>query len=151
MTLKILAIVFQCLILISIELFKNAKLSLLQLKKVDKELLSCMPLPRASDMSHMTSCDMTSCHMCLGLCCGWVVVSMETGHNFEHNTYITVGKKEHCWNSIIRKKMSIIRKTLPTMHGHWAYASIMGPNSHVWCLQLGLQEMGNHKVDMCLL
>ena len=35
-------------------------------------------------------CDMTSCHMCLGLCCGFVVVSMETEHNFEHNTYITV-------------------------------------------------------------
>ena len=37
-------------------------------------------------------CDMTSCHMCLGLCCGFVVVSesMETEHNFEHNTYITL-------------------------------------------------------------
>ena len=32
-------------------------------------------------------CDITSCHM---LCCGFVVVSMETEHNFEHNTYITV-------------------------------------------------------------
>ena len=35
-------------------------------------------------------CDMTSCHMCLGLCCGFVVASMETEHIFEHNTYITV-------------------------------------------------------------
>ena len=25
-------------------------------------------------------CDMTSCHMCLGLCCRFVVVSMETEH-----------------------------------------------------------------------
>ena len=31
-------------------------------------------------------------NMCLGLCCGFVVVSMETEHNFEHNTYITVAQ-----------------------------------------------------------
>ena len=60
-----------------------------QQKKADKELLSCIGLGPASDM---TSCDMTSCHMCLGLCCGFVVVSMETEHNFEHNTYITVAQ-----------------------------------------------------------
>ena len=52
---------------------------------------------------------MTSCHMCLGLCCGFVVVSMETEHNFEHIVHVltlqwhNIRKKEHCWNSIIRK------------------------------------------------
>ena len=43
--------------------------------------------------------------MSLGLCCGLVVVSMETEHNFEHNVTLqwhNKRKKEHCWNSIIR-------------------------------------------------
>ena len=45
---------------------------------------------QSSRLTLAMPCDMTSCHMCLGLCCGFVVVSMETEHIFEHNTYITV-------------------------------------------------------------
>ena len=73
------------------------KLSLLQLKKADKELLpaqlgnfSSFLIHQSSRSTLATPCDMTSCHMCLDLCCGFMVVSMETEHNFKLSITLSI-------------------------------------------------------------
>ena len=58
---------------------------------LDFDQYVAMCIKACGDKSYVTC--MTSCHMCLGLCCGFVVVSMETEHNFEHNSGIIKGKR----------------------------------------------------------
>ena len=54
-------------------------------------------MTKAGDIHYFGVHDCNCMHACgdmnlpwFVLCCGFVVVSMETEHSFEHNTYITV-------------------------------------------------------------